>query len=102
MLDMEIIFGIDVSKHSSNVAILIDGRTFKEFKITNNRPGYKILDDALNSFRSPKVIFESSGIYSRSIRSFLQRENWNYTEINPLAAKKDMDGFRHGRLQEIT
>ncbi|QEA31010.1 IS110 family RNA-guided transposase [Secundilactobacillus malefermentans] len=101
MLDMEIIFGIDVSKHSSNVAILIDGRTFKEFKITNNRPGYKILDDALNSFRSPKVIFESSGIYSRSIRSFLQRENWNYTEINPLAAKKDMDGFRHNKNDRL-
>ncbi|WP_242440472.1 IS110 family transposase [Pediococcus damnosus] len=87
MIDIEIIFGIDVSKHSSNVAILADDSVIKEFKITNDRIGYETLDDALNSFKSPKVIFESSGIYSRSIRAFLQRKNWIYTEINPLAAK---------------
>lgn len=73
MIEMEIIFGIDVSKHSSNVAILIDGQPFREFKITNDRPGYQVLDDALNNFKSPKIIFESSGIYSRSLRAFLQR-----------------------------
>lgn len=101
MIEMEIIFGIDVSKHSSNVAILIDGQPFREFKITNDRPGYQVLDDALNNFKSPKIIFESSGIYSRSLRAFLQRENWRYTEINPLAAKKDMDGFRHNKTDQL-
>lgn len=101
MNDLEIIFGIDVSKHSSNVAVLIDGKKFREFKITNNRTGYKELDDALNSFKTPKIIFESSGIYSRSIRAFLQREGWTYTEINPLAAKKDMDSFRHNKNDQL-
>lgn len=101
MNDIEIIFGIDVSKRSSNVAVLANDSVIKEFKITNDRVGYKTLDDALNSFKSPKVIFESSGIYSRSVRAFLQRKSWNYTEINPLAAKKDMDGFRHSKNDQL-
>lgn len=31
---MDIVFGIDVSKHSSNVAILIEQKVYKEFKMT--------------------------------------------------------------------
>lgn len=100
-MDMEIVFGIDISKNSSNVAILVDGKILKEFKISNNLPGFTILDDALNSFKNPMIIYESSGIYSRRVRAYLDRKGWSYKEINPLAAKKDMDSFRHNKNDSL-
>jgi transposase len=98
---MDIVFGIDVSKHSSNIAILIEQKVYKEFKIQNDRHGFEILEDELDGLTSPQIIFESSGIYSRSIRAFLIRNGWQYTEINPLAAKKDMDSFRHNKNDRL-
>ncbi|GAA2845502.1 IS110 family transposase [Pediococcus damnosus] len=100
-MDTQIVFGVDVSKHKSNIAIVINGKVVDEFKITHTRDGFKRLDDALNHFKNPQVIFESSGVYSRTLRAFLQRNNWSYTEINPLAAKKDMDSFRHNKNDQL-
>lgn len=91
---MECIFGIDISKHTANVAVLIDRQVIKEFKLSSNREGFERLEDELNSFREPKIIFESTGIYSRPWRAFFHRNGWLYTEINPLKAKKVMDSFR--------
>lgn len=98
---MECIFGIDVSSSTANVAVLIDSQVIKQFKITSDRPGYQVLEDELNSFKSPQIIFESTGIYSRSLRAFLQRQGWQYTEINPLAAKKAMDSFRTQKTDSL-
>ncbi|WP_461219406.1 IS110 family RNA-guided transposase [Lapidilactobacillus salsurivasis] len=98
---MECIFGIDVSKATTNVAILVDETFIKEFKITNDNPGYQTLEDALNGFKTPQIIFESTGIYSRSLRAYLQRNNWLYTEINPLKAKIDMASFRHDKTDVL-
>lgn len=67
---MECIFGIDISKHTANVAVLIDRQVIKEFKLSSNREGFERLEDELNSFREPKIIFESTGIYSRPWRAF--------------------------------
>ncbi|MCH4170381.1 MAG: IS110 family transposase [Lactobacillus sp.] len=98
---MECIFGIDVSSSTANVAVLIDSQVIKQFKITSDRPGYQVLEDELDSFKSPQIIFESTGIYSRSLRAFLQRQGWQYTEINPLAAKKVMDSFRNQKTDSL-
>ncbi|WP_125711497.1 IS110 family transposase [Lacticaseibacillus porcinae] len=98
---MECIFGIDVSKATANVAVLVDETFIKEFKITSDIPGYQALEDELNSFTEPQLIFESTGIYSRSLRAYLQRNKWQYTEINPLRAKIDMEGFRHDKTDAL-
>lgn len=98
---MECIFGIDVSKATANVAVLVNDTFIKEFKITFDIPGYQILEDELNGFTQPQVIFESTGIYSRSIRAYLQRNDWQYTEINPLKSKIDMAGFRHDKTDAL-
>jgi transposase len=66
-----------------------------------DQPGYSKLDDELNSFTAPLIIYEATGIYSRSLRAFLQRHNWVYTEINPLAAKKAMDEFRNNKTDTL-
>lgn len=43
MIDMEIMFSIDVSKHSSNVAVLVGDSVFKEFKILRISQTIKLL-----------------------------------------------------------
>lgn len=98
---MECIFGLDISKHTANVAVLIDRQVIKEFKLSSNREGFERLEDELNSFREPKIIFESTGIYSRPWRAFFQRNGWLYTEINPLKAKKVMDSFRAVKTDSV-
>lgn len=98
---MEFIFGIDVSKSSSNVAILVDGQPIKQFKINNNVEGFKTLDEQLGSFKEPLIIFEATGIYSRRLENYLQQADYPYTRINPLRAKKDMDSFRHNKTDSL-
>lgn len=98
---MECIFGIDVSKATANVSILVNETFIKEFKIENNNPGYQTLENELNGFTEPQIIFESTGVYSRSLRAYLQRNNWQYTEINPLKSKIDMASFRHDKTDAL-
>ncbi|WNO50531.1 hypothetical protein RNZ42_08240 [Lacticaseibacillus paracasei] len=52
---MECIFGIDISKHTANVAVLIDRQVIKEFKLSSNREGFERLEDELNSFRNQRL-----------------------------------------------
>ncbi|WP_363473328.1 IS110 family transposase [Companilactobacillus musae] len=98
---MEFIFGIDVSRYTSNVAILVDKHLVKQFKISNNVEGFKILDEQLGNFAKPLIIFEATGVYSRSLESYLQQADYPYTRINPLRAKKDMDSFRHNKTDSL-
>jgi len=98
---MEFIFGIDVSKTTSNVAILIDSQPMKQFKINNDAEGFKTLGNQLGSFKNPLIIFEATGIYSRRLENYLRQENYQYTRINPLRAKKDMDSFRHNKTDSL-
>ena len=72
---MRFVFGIDVSKATSNVAIAVDGQVFNEFKITNDSLGFNQLLIELQQVKQPEVVFEATGVYSRRLRSFLQQNN---------------------------
>ncbi|WP_203663298.1 IS110 family transposase [Lacticaseibacillus sp. 53-4] len=98
---MECVFGIDVSKATANVAVLVDNVVIKQFKITLDHPGFNRLGDELNSFSAPLIIYEATAMYSRRLRAFLQRDGWEYTELNPLAAKKAMEEFRHTKTDAL-
>jgi len=94
---MRTVFGIDVSKSTSNVAILIDSKTIDEFKINNDFIGFEQLKSTLNNFTNPEVVFEATGVYSRRLAHFLQVNEFPYTQLNPLQAKKEMDGLRNNK-----
>lgn len=98
---MECVFGIDVSKENANVAVLVDNVVIKQFKIGLDRLGFSLLSDELNSFNAPLIIYEATAMYSRRLRAFLQRDGWKYTELNPLAAKKVMEEFRHTKTDAL-
>ena len=91
---MECIFGIDVSKDSAEVAILANGNVVHRFKMALNKLGFAELEEQLQGFSEPVVIFEATGVYSRRMAAFFQREGLAYTQINPLQAKRAMEDFR--------
>lgn len=91
---MRCVFGIDVSKDSISVAIVIDQTLFKEVKLPLNRDGFKKLEEALTAFNNPEIVFEATGVYSRRLQRFLDDLNRDYTCLNPLVAKKQLDGLR--------
>lgn len=91
---MRCVFGIDVSKDTFSVAIVIDQAMFREMKLPLNRDGFKKLEEALQSFSNPEVVFEATGVYSRRLQRFLDDLDQDYTCLNPLVAKKQLDGLR--------
>lgn len=39
----------------------------------------------------PEIVFESTGIYSRPVETFCQKNQLNYYVLNPLPAKQQME-----------
>ncbi|WP_172885084.1 IS110 family transposase, partial [Lentilactobacillus buchneri] len=64
---MRVTFGIDVSKATSEIAIVVNGQAVSHFKITNNQPGFNKLQKSLNDFQNPEIVFEATGLYSRRL-----------------------------------
>jgi transposase len=92
---MRTVIGIDVSKASSQVAILVDGQLSQRIKIDNNQIGFQELDHLIQiATGSVEIVFEATGVYSRRLQHFLEQHTYPYCRLNPLAAKKDMDRLR--------
>lgn len=98
---MEYVFGIDVSKKTSNVAISVDNHVVNEFKIDNNNAGFELLFSEIKHAYEPLIVFEATGVYSRRLENYLKQKNQPFTMVNPLRAKKDMDSFRHNKTDSL-
>lgn len=66
----------------------------KEFTIQNNENGYNFLLKYLNQMDSLQIVFESTGIYSRSMKKFCRLHQFDYFELNPLEAKFKTSSLR--------
>ncbi|WP_336884691.1 IS110 family transposase, partial [Staphylococcus epidermidis] len=86
--------GVDISKRSSVVAHYKNEKFQKEFFIQNNKNGYNYLLKYLNDLDHPQLIFESTGIYSRSMERFCCVNQINYIQMNPLEAKFKTSALR--------
>lgn len=92
---MRNVVGIDISKSSSEVAILCNSKVKQQFKITNDALGFIQLEHELKSLNPfPEIVFEATGIYSRRLKAFLEDHNYRYCQLNPLVAKKELDQLR--------
>lgn len=91
---MVVVFGIDVSKATSNVAVVNDDTTVWQSKINNDWFGFQELLKHLQEYREPQIVFEATGVYSQRLKRFLDDHQYRYTQLNPLAAKKQLDGLR--------
>ncbi len=98
---MRTIFGIDVSKTSSEVAILVNSEKVHGYSIPNDAIGFSRLLKDLKSVQNPEIIFEATGVYSRRLQAFLENHNYAYTRLNPLETKKQLDSLRVRKTDKI-
>ncbi|VTT01919.1 transposase [Streptococcus suis] len=99
--NMRVVFGIDVSKASSEVAILVNGEKVHGYTISNDAIGFaRILGD-LRTVYKPEIIFEATGVYSRRLQTFLDDNGYAYTRLNPLETKKQLDSLRVRKTDQI-
>ncbi len=85
---MRTVFGIDVSKTSSEVAILVNGEKVHSYTMPSDAIGFNRLLDDLKTVSNPEIVFEATGVYSRRLQAFLEENGYAYTRLNPLEAKK--------------
>lgn len=98
---MRTVFGIDVSKASSEVAIVINGEKIHGYTMPNDAIGFTRLLDDLKTVQKPEIIFEATGVYSRRLQEMLEENGYAYTQLNPLEAKKQLDSLRVRKTDKI-
>lgn len=94
---MPTVFGIDVSKASSEVAILVNGEKSHGYTRLNDPISFNRLLNDLKTVHNPEIIF----VYSRRLRAFLEEYDYAYTQLNPLEAKKQLDSLRVRKTDKI-
>ena len=94
------VLGIDVSKSESSVSVWVNSKDVNDFKISNDLIGFEDLKETLSGFTNPEVVFEATGVYSRRLAHFLQINRIAYIQLNPLQAKKEMDGLRKNKTDK--
>lgn len=95
MDSLKTVFGIDVSSHKSNVCIMINGQNIKSYTISNNMVGFNDLLSDLKQVNNPQIIFEATGVYSKRLQTFLNKQEYRYVVMNPLEAKKKTKDSLH-------
>ena len=98
---MRTVFGIDVSKASSEVAIVINGEKIHGYTMPNDAIGFTRLLDDLKTVQKPEIIFEATGVYSHRLQVFIEENGYAYTQLNPLEAKKQLDSLRVRKTDKI-
>jgi len=88
--------GIDISKYKHDCFILSDlGEVINEgFSFTNNAEGFAMLHAELECYNKGgvRIGFESTGNYSINLKLFLERNGYDYMEINPVLIKEYIKG----------
>lgn len=94
---MRVVFGIDVSKASSEVAILANGEKVHGYTIPNDAIKFNQLPMNLN----PEIVYEATGLYSSRLQAFFEDNSYAYTRLNPLESKKKLDSLRLDKTDKI-
>ncbi len=89
---MEFVVALDVSMGKSYSVIYQDQRCLYEEEIAHNQLGFQQLFDHIQTLPgSVTVVFEATGIYSKPVETFCQRNALRYCLLNPLEAKKQLE-----------
>ena len=70
---MRVVFGIDVSKASSEVAILVNGEKIHGYTIPNDAIGFNRLLGDLKTVHQSEIVFKATGVYSRRLQAFFSQ-----------------------------
>lgn len=84
--------GIDISKYKHDVFVLSDfGEVVNEgFSFTNNAAGFAGFQKILEDFDKDavRIGFESTGNYAINLKLFLEKNGFDFMEINPVLVKE--------------
>lgn len=87
----KIFIGIDISKASFDVAVLLSDKKIKTKKISNNKSGFNLLVDWLKTCNvnpeNAHVCMEATGIYYESLADFLYQNQFIISVVNPARIK---------------
>jgi hypothetical protein len=88
--------GIDVSKYKHDCFILSEfGEVVKDvFTFANTADGFAQLKKTLDElgYDNVRIGFESTGHYAVNLKLFLEKNGFEFTEINPYLIKKWLEG----------
>ncbi|WP_407657512.1 IS110 family RNA-guided transposase [Jeotgalibaca ciconiae] len=86
------VVALDVSMKKS-YAVIYEGNTcLWEGIIAHTKTGFTVLLNEIQSLpQNPDVVFEATGVYSRPVEAFCQKNDLSYTLLNPLQAKKQLE-----------
>ena len=66
--------------------------SLSEGEFHHNKFGFQaLLDEIRNLSEEPILVFESTGIYSKPVETFCQKNQLHYSLLNPLEAKKQLE-----------
>mgnify|MGYP000662395722 CR=1 FL=1 len=86
---MRVVFGIDVSRASSEVAILINGEKVHGYTIPNDAIGFNRLLGDLKTVHSQRLSSRRLVSISRRLQAFFEDNSYAYTRLNPLESKNN-------------
>lgn len=86
------VLALDVSMGTS-YGVLYQGETcLREGTIAHTQTGFgRLLTEIQSLPELPAIVFEATGIYSRPVETFCQKNQLAYTLLNPLQAKKQLE-----------
>lgn len=86
------VVALDVSMKKSYAVIYESNTCLWEGIVAHTRTGFDILlNEIQNLPQTPEVVFEATGVYSRPVESFCQKNDLPYALLNPLQAKKQLE-----------
>lgn len=81
--------GIDISKASFDVALLLPNDKINTKKFPNNKSGFKLLEVwlKLHNYENLHACMEATGIYGEPLANFLYYANYTVSVVNPMKIK---------------
>ena len=87
-----IVVALDVSMKKSYAVIYERNTCLWEGTVTHTQSGFSALLNEISGLpQAPEVVFEATGVYSRPVETFCQKNGLSYTLLNPLQAKKQLE-----------
>lgn len=89
---MKHVLAFDVSKGKSTMVIYNHYKKCEfEGEINHNKMSFKVLNEKICEInkldgQAPEIVFEASGVYSRPLEYFFQKEGYAYHRVSPIEA----------------
>ena len=89
---MGAVVALDVSMGKSYKVVYHDKICLSEGKVEHSQAGFQELMDEIQTLPNDLIlVFESTGIYSKPVETFCQKNQIRYCLLNPLEAKKQLE-----------